>query len=152
MPHANPVITVTYSNIKFTGVYTGVGNINADPRFVLPISYTAAPTTTGNYHLRAGSPAIDHGTNAGVTTDLDGRKRPLGKGYDMGAYESPAVRLPAADFEIVITLAPLPTSPVRRTAIEQGRSAAVPSPVRVICRTGEVRMGATYFSILIASI
>ena len=96
---ANPVITVTYSNIKFTGVYTGVGNINADPRFVLPISYAAAPTTTGNYHLRAGSPAIDHGTNAGVTTDLDGRKRPLGTGYDMGAYESPAVRLPAADFE-----------------------------------------------------
>jgi hypothetical protein len=84
---ANPVITVTYSNIKFTGVYTGVGNINADPRFVLPISYAAAPTITGNYHLQAGSPAIDLGTNAGVTTDLDGRKRPLGAGYDMGAYE-----------------------------------------------------------------
>ena len=87
---ANPVITVTYSNIKFTGVYTGLGNINADPRFVLPISYAAAPTTTGDYHLQAGSPAIDHGTNAGVITDLDGRKRPLGAGYDMGAYESPA--------------------------------------------------------------
>jgi predicted outer membrane repeat protein len=82
-------ITATYSNIKFTGVYTGVGNINADPRFALPITYTAAPTTTGNYHLQSGSPAIDHGTNGGVTTDLDGRKRPLGNGYDMGAYESP---------------------------------------------------------------
>jgi hypothetical protein len=86
---ANPVITVTYSNIKFTGVYTGTGNINVDPRFVLPISYAAAPTTTGNYHLQAGSPAIDHGANAGVTADLDGRKRPLGAGYDIGAYESP---------------------------------------------------------------
>jgi hypothetical protein len=85
---ANPVITVTYSNIKFTGIYTGVGNINADPKFVLPIAYTAAPTTTGNYRLQPGSLAIDHGTNAGVTADLDGRRRPLGNGYDMGAYES----------------------------------------------------------------
>jgi predicted outer membrane repeat protein len=84
----NPVITVTYSNIKFTGVYTGVGNINADPRFVLPVSYTAAPTTAGNYRLRPGSPAIDYGTNAGVTTDLAGLRRPMGMGYDMGAYES----------------------------------------------------------------
>jgi hypothetical protein len=81
-------ITATYSNIKFTGVYTGVGNINADPRFVLPITYTAAPTTAGNYHLLPGSPATDHGTNAGVTTDLDGFPRPMGEGYDMGAYES----------------------------------------------------------------
>ena len=92
---ANPVITITYSDIKFTGVYTGVGNINVDPRFVLPITYTAAPTTAGSYHLRAGSPAIDHGTNAGVTTDLEGRRRPLGNGYDMGAYEfQPKIYLP----------------------------------------------------------
>ncbi len=83
----NPVITVTYSNIKFTGVYTGVGNINADPRFVWPITATVAPTTTGNYHLLPGSPAIDHGTDAGVTTDLDGLPRPHDSGYDMGAYE-----------------------------------------------------------------
>ena len=84
----NPVITVTYSDIKFTGVYTGVGNLNADPRFVLPISYTAAPTTAGNYHLRVDSPVIDHGMNAGVTMDLDGHPRPIGLGYDLGAYEA----------------------------------------------------------------
>jgi hypothetical protein len=92
---ANPVITVTYSNIKFTGIYTGVGNINADPGFVLPIMVAAAPTTTGNYRLLPGSPAIDHGTDAGVTADLDGLPRPLGTGYDMGAYEfQPRIYLP----------------------------------------------------------
>ena len=86
---ASPIITITYSDVRFTGIYTGAGNLNADPRFVLPITYTAAPTTAGNYQLRAGSPAIDHGTNAGVITDLAGRRRPIGAGYDMGAYESP---------------------------------------------------------------
>jgi hypothetical protein len=92
---ANPVFTITYSNIKFTGVYTGVGNINVDPRFVLPIAATFAPTTAGNYHLQPGSPAIDRGTNAGVTTDLDGLSRPMGTGYDIGAYEfQPRIYLP----------------------------------------------------------
>ena len=114
---ANPVITVTYSNIKFTGVYTGVGNINADPRFVLPIAYTAAPTTTGNYHLQAGSPAIDHGTNAGVTTDLDGQKAPAGRRLRYGRVRVPAEGLSAADFEIRIK-APFPTSPASTTGEE----------------------------------
>jgi hypothetical protein len=87
--------TVTYSDIQFAGVYTGAGNINADPRFVLPVAVSAAPTTAGNYHLWTGSPAIDHGTNAGVTIDLDGHPRPVGLGYDMGAYEfRPPVYLP----------------------------------------------------------
>jgi predicted outer membrane repeat protein len=82
--------TATYSDIQFTGVYTGAGNINADPLFAVPISATLAPTTAGDYHLMAASPAIDHGTNAGVTTDLDGLPRPLLNGYDMGAYEAQA--------------------------------------------------------------
>ncbi len=80
-----PVITITYSNIKFTGVYTGAGNINVDPEFVLPIAPTAAPTTTGNYHLGAGSPAINAGTNVGVAVDLDGEPRDAAP--DLGADE-----------------------------------------------------------------
>ena len=92
---ASPIITVTYSNIKFPSVYTGTGNINADPRFVWPIAATVAPTTAGNYHLQPGSPAIDHGTDGGVTTDLDGLPRPMGTGYEMGAYEfRPHIFLP----------------------------------------------------------
>ena len=39
-------------------------------------------------HLRPGSPAIDSGVALPeVTTDLDGNPRPLGLGYDIGAYE-----------------------------------------------------------------
>jgi hypothetical protein len=93
--------TITYSNIQGSSVYTGVGNINADPQFVAPITATAAPTTTGNYRLRATSPAIDAGNNYSVTasTDLDGKPRKVnvagvpdtGLGasplVDMGAYE-----------------------------------------------------------------
>ena len=41
-----------------------------------------------NYHLAAGSPAIDKGTSVNApSTDLDGNPRPSGAGYDIGAYE-----------------------------------------------------------------
>jgi hypothetical protein len=42
----------------------------------------------GDYHLKAGSPAIDTGaTLAGVERDRDGVTRPVGNGHDVGAYE-----------------------------------------------------------------
>jgi hypothetical protein len=69
------VVTATYSDIRWaSGTYTGTGNINIDPHFVMPITATAAPTTAGNYQLLADSPAIDVGNNLSVTaaTDLDG--------------------------------------------------------------------------------
>lgn len=41
-----------------------------------------------DYHLASGSPAIDQGTVLGdVLTDLEGHPRPVGAGYDIGAYE-----------------------------------------------------------------
>jgi hypothetical protein len=74
-------------------------NIDANPQFVAPAT-ASAPTTTGDYRLQAGSPAIDSGNTAlfdasatpdlsAITTDLDGNPRISGIGIDMGAYELP---------------------------------------------------------------
>jgi len=41
-----------------------------------------------DYHLGAGSAAIDTGTDVGVTTDVDGDVRPHGNGFDIGYDES----------------------------------------------------------------
>jgi hypothetical protein len=57
-------------------------NLLTDPKFVNASSH--------DYHLQAGSPAIDKGANLssiGITDDLDGNARPSGAGYDIGAYE-----------------------------------------------------------------
>jgi len=40
-----------------------------------------------DYHLQAGSPAIDSGVDAGLNVDMDGILRPQGDGFDLGAYE-----------------------------------------------------------------
>ncbi len=57
--------------------------IEKDPQFV---AYN--PTGMGDYRLRPTSPAIDAGTSVGAPdTDLDGGSRPVGRGYDIGAYE-----------------------------------------------------------------
>jgi hypothetical protein len=72
------VATVSYSDVK--GGFPGTGNIDADPKFVDP---------TTDYHLSAASPCIDAGTiETSITVDLDGAARPIGGGWDMGAYES----------------------------------------------------------------
>jgi hypothetical protein len=42
------------------------------------------------YHLQTGSPAIDAGTDAGVTTDIEGTGRPQGPAHDIGATEEEA--------------------------------------------------------------
>jgi len=42
----------------------------------------------GDYHLKAGSPAIEVGTSSEAPSDdFDGVSRPQGKGFDVGAYE-----------------------------------------------------------------
>ena len=86
-------------------------NITADPQFVSP--------STGDFHLKSTSPAIDSGENSALqtfltmtggtlTSDLDGNPRiydATGKGFpvvDMGAYEYPD--LPAvAPFSTTLT-------------------------------------------------
>jgi hypothetical protein len=44
---------------------------------------------TNDFHLKTESPAIDIGTIlVEVTTDIEGKPRPQGTGYDIGAYET----------------------------------------------------------------
>lgn len=79
--------TVTYSDVQ--GGYSGEGNINADPLFEKD-----QPPGAPDFHLKAGSPAIDIGTAEGAPdTDLDSNPRPSGEGYDLGAYEYQLVSL-----------------------------------------------------------
>jgi hypothetical protein len=69
--------SVTYSDVQ-EGI-AGDGNISANPQFV--------NQAAGDYHLRAGSPAIDAGTSEEApAVDFEGDPRPLGK-VDMGADE-----------------------------------------------------------------
>jgi hypothetical protein len=61
---------------------SGVSHTNdrsGDPAFVDSVMW--------DYHIGAGSAAIDQGIGAGVATDLDGDSRPQGGGYDIGADE-----------------------------------------------------------------
>jgi len=71
---SDPVIT--YSDIQ--GGWPGTGNIDQNPKFV----------GGGDLHLTESSPCIDAGTNAGISSDIDGDVRPQGAGYDMGADEN----------------------------------------------------------------
>ncbi len=58
-------------------------SVSADPRF---LNYVR--DGEGDYHLAAGSPAIDAGAPIHApSSDLDGISRPHGAGYDIGAYE-----------------------------------------------------------------
>jgi len=89
--------TVTYSDVEspVDSVYTGTGNINADPTFV--------NVTAGNYNLSGGSPCIDTANPAspndlyGTPMDMgalyfsptQGCMDPTAYNYDPGAYSDP---------------------------------------------------------------
>jgi hypothetical protein len=63
-----------------SGVSTSGGNIGSNPRFVAPASR--------DYRLAPGSPAINRArADHSLRFDARGRRRPLGGGYDVGAFE-----------------------------------------------------------------
>lgn len=71
--------TVAYSDIQ--GGYDGIGNVDANPAFRNPTNY--------DFHLTLDSlgEVSDTGINAGLTNDCVFRARPIGLGFDMGAFE-----------------------------------------------------------------
>ncbi len=109
----------------------GEGNLYADPRFVAP-----AWGTDGDYHVQAGSPAINAGLPGGAPRDdLDGLVRDLAP--DIGAYEWNAMQsTPAAT-------GPAPTrmlTPVKPTA--SPATALAPTPTRPALPTVTAARGA----------
>lgn len=68
-----------YLNVGVQDV-TGLNPVLANPLFV--------DTANFNFHLMAGSPAIDAGSAVYAPAfDFDGNPRPQGMGFDIGAYE-----------------------------------------------------------------
>jgi len=80
-----------------TSFVNGMGNIDENPKFIIPVDPITAPTTDGDLHLKRSSPAVDAGENSYVSFsfDLDNQARITdGDGdsdevVDMGAYEVP---------------------------------------------------------------
>jgi Right handed beta helix region/PKD domain len=57
----------------------GTDPVDGDPRFV--------DAASGDFHITAGSAALDAGIDAGVTSDFDAEARPAGSAPDIGADE-----------------------------------------------------------------
>ena len=64
---------------KFGSISGGTHDVSGDPKFV--------NAAGDNYHLGAGSAAIDAGIDVGIYTDIDGQTRPFDAGFDIGYDE-----------------------------------------------------------------
>ncbi len=74
--------TLWYANdvdVVSDGSYSHTHDYYSDPAFAAPEG--------GDYHLTAGSQAIDQGVEAGITEDIEGDPRPCGSAPDLGADE-----------------------------------------------------------------
>lgn len=89
--HDGASVSARYSDIR--GGWRGERNIDQDPLFLRPLPAAKIPVAGGDYHIRNASPCIDRGTPlASIKTDMDGDKRPLDRGYDIGADEHKRTR------------------------------------------------------------
>ncbi len=69
-----------YEFQKYEGEIFGSNSVVSDPLFINP--------SMGDFRISPSSPAIDKGSPLGApANDYDGSKRPVGKGFDIGAYE-----------------------------------------------------------------
>jgi hypothetical protein len=80
----------------YPGEIYGNNSVVGDPLF--------ANAPGGDFHLQGGSPAIDVGSSIDAPADdYDGRPRPQGAGYDMGAFEYGGVGIYAGPGEVAHT-------------------------------------------------
>ncbi|WP_164735319.1 T9SS type A sorting domain-containing protein [Pseudoflavitalea rhizosphaerae] len=84
---ATPTAIIT--NCIVEGGYAGVGNMDVNPQFVNAPPPSTTPFATGDYRLRACSPAITAGDNSKLTVsiDIDELPRVANSTVDIGAYE-----------------------------------------------------------------
>jgi hypothetical protein len=95
----NEVVTAKQGNTQYNVLFdkvlwrvqTAPANVTVTPNG----AFTGAPLFDSintsqrffDFRLKEGSPAINAGTAAGVTIDLDGKPRPVGIAPDLGAFE-----------------------------------------------------------------
>jgi parallel beta-helix repeat protein len=83
-----------------------------------PLAALFVNANGGDYHLPAGSPAVDRGlTLPSVTVDIEGNPRPQGASSDAGAYERAG--------------APLPTLAIADTSVSEGNAGTTPASFTV---------------------
>jgi parallel beta-helix repeat protein len=82
----DPTAKFWWDNVKYNSVAewesagAQTGNIDSMPGFFMP--------DREDLHLAPGSACIDHGTqDSAATDDFDGKLRPQGAGFDIGAFE-----------------------------------------------------------------
>lgn len=77
-------------DIGFNNVYVSDGNYPTDGPYLNDVwgkKPSFADWNSNDYHLVAGSAAINAGYNSGVANDYDGTSRPQDGAYDIGAFE-----------------------------------------------------------------
>lgn len=82
-PYGHSANLTTGSNNVWHGAGVGpsqlIGNINRDPEFV--------NASIRDFHVRQTSPVVNAGVSPAPSRDYDGKGRPGGNYYDIGAYE-----------------------------------------------------------------
>jgi parallel beta-helix repeat protein len=78
----NIYTALAWSQYPAYGWYPGVGEIIEEDETKVFVDYANL-----NYHLKAGSCAIDAGTNIGYSEDIEGNSVPTGSAVDIGVYE-----------------------------------------------------------------
>jgi len=98
-----------------SGIVSSIGGSITETNNKLNTNPVFVNATSLDYHVQAGSPAIDSGASVSVATDFNGGPRPLGAAFDIGAYEySGAVTMPGAPSTLAAT-APSGTTGINLT-------------------------------------